>query len=331
MARLPLCPVECRHCGNDAWQSRAAGGQTIRCPACGKPKRMPADRPRTDAEARAASAPGALSIGTARLVAGGPDPALVRAWADVPEYGGSFTGYLRPDPRAGKCPDCGVDRLAEPWRTLAYCLPCDQLGEFSVTAERRAKRSARPADGHGDGAGRTDPEDAARTQLELAESKRLVLSVLDPLAAQLEAGGLHGRALALALLHGGRIDDIAGMVTRAHDHGEIMAALNAGQQWIDEARRAGALLDQGRARAAARRQAQDYADALASWQPGSGDDGEDEPAPAAPALELSGDDSGGRMLHTTMHRPAAWLPRDDSDRSPGWITRRAAAMNGSRR
>src|SRR5260370_705360 len=98
---------------NVAPHARLAPGDRRDC-------RVPSGRPGTEAEARAAARSSSEpSIAAARRVTGGPDPALVLAWAAMPEWADDWDAIMwRPDLKAGECKDCGRQCVAEPGRTM---------------------------------------------------------------------------------------------------------------------------------------------------------------------------------------------------------------------
>jgi len=115
---------------------------------------MPRDRPETEAEARAQrEAPEpepASGHSAARQPSGDPAPALVSAWAAMPEWDDDEDAPVmwRADAGAGECPECGRPAVAEPGRTLVCCPSCewwDDYPEVVIWRERQATAADTPA------------------------------------------------------------------------------------------------------------------------------------------------------------------------------------------
>jgi hypothetical protein len=131
-SRLPTIDIECRRCGHVNPCKGKAGGKRA-CQQCGHHVTVPVDRPLTEAEARTWRAepdpPGQAS--TTRRLTGGPDPALVRAWARVPDWTDNDDAIMwRPDSKAGNCPECGRPAAADPGRTQVGCPACKWWGDY---------------------------------------------------------------------------------------------------------------------------------------------------------------------------------------------------------
>lgn len=175
-ATLPALTLECSGCGH-RWPSRARAGSSIRCPRCRRVRRVPAGRPRTATQARAATA------------TADDDDGLSAAWeAERPPA----RWHDRLGPEADPCLQCGQPRHWTGAHTALVCLGHDlPLWSVSPGAKTRAaehlaaidKSAARKS------AQLADPA-AERAAAEALESDRAeLLDDLDGLAELLDVDG----------------------------------------------------------------------------------------------------------------------------------------------
>ena len=167
MARLPAIDLECYGCGH-TWQTRARAGMSIRCPECRHVRRVPKDRPRTDAEARTLARAADSDAGLPAAWAAEAPPA---SWAEAPGLPGP------------PCPECGAPTRWTGAHTALICTAHDRpVWHVSPSAAGRAadhvaaidKSAARRS------AELADPE-AARAATELLAAEQA--EILDQLAA----------------------------------------------------------------------------------------------------------------------------------------------------
>jgi hypothetical protein len=170
----PPFTLECRAnatgpgCGN-RWTSDAGPRKTVRCPACDKPRGMPASRPATAAAARAADQ---------------PDDSLTALWA-AEQPPASWRDSLGAD--AGKgCGQCGRPMRWTGAHTAIICASCQQwsispgvrgrVAAYAAALDQRANRTAaRSADPTAERDRRAEVDRAA---IELARRKGVILSQL---------------------------------------------------------------------------------------------------------------------------------------------------------
>ncbi len=180
--KYPPVRLDCRDgpqrsgCGH-SWESPAAPGSTIRCPNCGKGARMPADRPRTAAQAR--------GVGAA-----GDDDGLATAW----EAEGPPARWLDClGPEAGQ--NCGTCGSPMRWTGAHTAIACpghdtatwsispgvrDRSAANAAALDKRANRTAATiADPAAERARRAGTDRAA---IELAQRKGIMLRQLAELA-----------------------------------------------------------------------------------------------------------------------------------------------------
>lgn len=105
---LPVLELTCKRCEH-RWPTRGAAGASIRCPQCRHVRRVPADRPRTEAAARA-GAPAAGNGEAGRLAALWAAERPAASWRDDLEGGAG-----------DDCPDCGEPMQWAGAHTVLIC------------------------------------------------------------------------------------------------------------------------------------------------------------------------------------------------------------------
>jgi hypothetical protein len=144
-ATLPALTLECSGCGH-RWPTRARAGSSIRCPRCRRVRRVAADRPRTEGQARAAAA------------AHGADDGLSAAWEAERPYEPDWRKI--PGADSGRpCSKCGQPMRWAGAHTGLLCARCrvwavspgardraaEHLAAIDNSAARRSAQLADPA------------------------------------------------------------------------------------------------------------------------------------------------------------------------------------------
>lgn len=196
---LPEIELKCRN--GHKFPTRARGGISVDCPRCRQagtgrvPVRVPAARPRTDAQATAARDPG---DGFAdRWAAESPEPAPVVKVEDA------------------ECPDCGGPLVWEPARTLVGCPACRVLDLHPDIEERYERDAASQSTAL---AVRADPTAERADALALADARGQVMDLCARLADQYAPGDLPpGDARTRCVSYSSRARQLAQMVATAPD------------------------------------------------------------------------------------------------------------------
>jgi hypothetical protein len=176
-SQLPVITLVCPD--DHSFTTRAAGGGTVRCKTCKKPKRVPMDRPRTARDA-AAYQPAANDHQD-------QDPALELAtrWEAEPPWTGRV--QLRDGRDEDTCPDHGP-LLWEPGRTLVFCHPCARIALPDSIGQHYDRKESQLAEV---AVLETEPGKSDEEQKNLYASKRLLR---DQLAAILTDDKLSSEA-----------------------------------------------------------------------------------------------------------------------------------------
>lgn len=112
-------------CGNGhQFTTRAAGGQTVRCKVCTKPKHVPTDRPTTAKEAAAYQA-AAVDDHQDQEPERGPGAELAARWDREAEW--TEVIKLVSGRPGDECPECSAPLHWEPGRTMTYCTECNRV------------------------------------------------------------------------------------------------------------------------------------------------------------------------------------------------------------
>lgn len=196
---LPEIELKCRN--GHKFPTRARGGMSIDCPRCRQagagrvPVRVPAGRPRTDAQATAARDPG---DGFAdRWAAESAEPAPVVKVEDA------------------ECPDCRGPLVWEPARTLVGCPACRVLDLHPDIDERYARDAASQSTAV---AVRADPGAERADALALADARGQVMDLCARLADEYAPGDLPaGDARMMCISYSSRARQLAQMVSTAPD------------------------------------------------------------------------------------------------------------------
>jgi len=289
---LPALTLECSGCAH-RWPTRAHAGSSIRCPECRRVRRVPADRPRTAAQAAAT-----------------PDTAsghLTALWeAEAPPS--RWRDCLGDE--AGKdCPACGTPMRWTGAHTAVVCAsPEHERAQWSISPgaagrveahaaalDRRANRSsAKVADPTAERAKRLEVDRAA---IELAKRKGVMLRQLGALADddRLDPESLPViewfRREAASATTEDRLDDLADLLPES--------GIRRRHWW------------------------QGSPEALYEYDDNPDPDDDQDHAPARQAAPRSTPAESYWDAYDRQATAAARALPDDGDRSPGWIGRRA--------
>jgi hypothetical protein len=137
---LPAVMLTCRN-GHE-FMTKARGRTTVRCPECGAPKRVPADRPQTEREARGRADRAVPAEAPAT------DPAAGSELADRWDREAPWDGRLsmlggRP---GDMCGECDGPLRWEPGRTLTYCPACQRPALPAAVTEHYRRQDQRSAE-----------------------------------------------------------------------------------------------------------------------------------------------------------------------------------------
>lgn len=143
MTKSPL-PEITLICGNGhPFTTRAAGGRTVRCKTCGKPKRVPVTRPLTAKESAAIAI---RDEDQDQEPEHDPGAELADRWDRETEWAEVIR--LAPGRPGDECPECSGPLHWEPGRTMVYCTVCNRVdlpAAVSAHYDRQARQRSEVA------------------------------------------------------------------------------------------------------------------------------------------------------------------------------------------
>ncbi len=257
VSKLPEIGLECRN--GHPFRTRARSGSTVRCPTCSAPKHVPADRPRTDREARDR----AERIGRAEPGGQADDPAagseLADRWGQEVPWEGKLTIL---GGRAGdECPECDGPLAWEPGRTVAYCQECKRLDLPAAVTEHYQRQNQHGAAVATRGASAAE---VRAIRVRLSALKTRMTERLDEWLEVFDPDDLNGGPARLALDYSAELDAYRPEIKGAADETELADIMAEVNEVIERARTSGALDQIGRQRDAIERQAE-QAEREAEW------------------------------------------------------------------
>lgn len=239
---LPAVMLTCRN--GHGFMTRARGGSTVRCPECGVPKRVPADRPLTERAARELA-----------------DRAVV---AEAPAAGSELDGrWEREAPwndrlpmltGRAECPECDGPLQWEPGRTVTYCPECKQVALPAAVAEhyqRQSQHGAEVAIRTGPGAAEVR---AARVRLNALKTR--MTDRLDEWLEVFDPDDLNGGPARIALDYSAELGAYRAEIKGADDEYELADIMAEVNEIIERAQASGAVDAIERQRETTERQAE---------------------------------------------------------------------------
>lgn len=280
VSKLPEIELECRN--GHPFRTRARGGSTVRCATCGAPKHVPADRPRTQREARDRADRGGRVERDGQADTPAADSELADRWARETPWDGDKI-FMRPARPGDDCPECDGPLMWEPGRTVTYCPKCHQAGLPAAVAAHYQRRSQRGAEV----ATRTGPS-AAEVRAARVRLRALAQRMADRVTGWIEIfdpDGLDSNAERLALDYQAELAAYLPEIKNAAsetDLAEIMAEIN---EITGRATSSGALDQIERQREAIERAAE-LAERQAEWEEQAEREAQEEAERAARRSEI---------------------------------------------
>lgn len=234
---LPAVVLTCRN--SHGFMTRAKGLATVRCPECKAPKRVPANRPKTEREAREHAERAAL-VTFATVPAAGSGSGLAGRW----EREAPWDGNLGPIPSppghpVDECGECGGPLLWEPGRTVVYCPGCQRSGLPAAVTEHYRRADQRSAEV----AVRSAPDAVAgrAARVRLRAMKHRAADRLTGWLGVFGPEGLSGPVERVALDYRAELEAYLPEIKDAAREAEVAEIVTEVSQVIDRAKASGAL------------------------------------------------------------------------------------------